>query len=54
MVFNFTAIAGNLAISPLIWGNSVFWKPSEKALLSNYLLFQICMEAEFPIPFLIL
>lgn len=46
--FNFTAIAGNLAISPLIWGNSVFWKPSEKALLSNYLLFQICMEAGIP------
>lgn len=46
--FNFTAIAGNLAISPLIWGNTVFWKPSEKALLSNYLLFQICMEAGIP------
>jgi len=46
--FNFTAIAGNLAISPLIWGNSVFWKPSEKALLSNYLLFQICMEVGIP------
>lgn len=46
--FNFTAIAGNLAISPLIWGNCVFWKPSEKTLLSNYLLFQICMEAGIP------
>ena len=43
--FNFTAIAANLATAPLIWGNYVMWKPSEKALLSNYLFYEICMEA---------
>lgn len=43
--FNFTAIAANLATAPLIWGNSVFWKPSEKALLSNHLFYEICLEA---------
>ena len=43
--FNFTAIAANLATAPLIWGNSVFWKPSEKAMLSNHLFYEICLEA---------
>ena len=43
--FNFTAIAGNLATAPLIWGNSVFWKPSDKSMLSNYLFYEICLEA---------
>jgi 1-pyrroline-5-carboxylate dehydrogenase len=43
--FNFTAIAGNLATAPLLWGNSVFWKPSEHALLSNHIFYEICMEA---------
>ena len=43
--FNFTAIAGNLATAPLLWGNCVFWKPSEKSLLSNHLFYEICLEA---------
>lgn len=43
--FNFTAIAANLATAPLIWGNYVLWKPSERAILSNYLFYEICMEA---------
>lgn len=46
--FNFTAIAGNLAISPLIWGNCVFWKPSTSSLLSSHLLYNICIEAGIP------
>lgn len=46
--FNFTAIAGNLATAPLLFGNNVIWKPSEKSLLSNWLFFQICMEAGIP------
>jgi len=46
--FNFTAIAGNLATAPLIWGNSVFWKPSENSLLSNNLFYEICLEAGVP------
>ena len=46
--FNFTAIAGNLATAPLLFGNNVIWKPSEKSLLSNWLFYQICMEAGIP------
>lgn len=46
--FNFTAIAANLSTSPLYFGNVVYWKPSEKSLLSNYLYYQICLEAGVP------
>jgi len=46
--FNFTAIAANLSTSPLYFGNVVYWKPSEKSLLSNYLYYQICLEAGIP------
>lgn len=46
--FNFTAIAANLATAPLIMGNSVLWKPSHTATLSNYLIFQTLREAGLP------
>ena len=46
--FNFTAIAANLSTAPLYFGNTVFWKPSEKSLLSNYLFYEICLEAGLP------
>ena len=46
--FNFTAIGGNLASSPLLFGNSVLWKPSDSAILSNYLFYQIMLEAGLP------
>ena len=46
--FNFTAIGGNLATAPLLFGNCVFWKPSEHAVLSNYLVYEILLEAGFP------
>lgn len=46
--FNFTAIAANLSTAPLYFGNVVYWKPSEKSLLSNYLYYQICLEAGIP------
>ena len=46
--FNFTAIAANLSTAPLYFGNTVYWKPSEKSLLSNYLFFNICLEAGVP------
>lgn len=46
--FNFTAIAANLSTAPLYFGNTVFWKPSEKSLLSNYLFYEICLEAGMP------
>jgi len=46
--FNFTAIAGNLAYTPAIMGNGVVWKPSDTAILSNYLIYKIFRDAGFP------
>lgn len=46
--FNFTAIAGNLVGAPALMGNSVIWKPSNTAVLSNYLLLNILEEAGLP------
>lgn len=46
--FNFTAIASNLAMSPVILGNTVVWKPATTALLSNYYLMEIYQEAGLP------
>lgn len=46
--FNFTAIGGNLASAPTMMGNVVLWKPSDTAMLSNYIVFQLLQEAGFP------
>ncbi|XP_045523316.1 delta-1-pyrroline-5-carboxylate dehydrogenase, mitochondrial [Pieris brassicae] len=46
--FNFTAIGGNLAYTPALMGNSVLWKPSDTALLSNWRIFNIMREAGLP------
>merc|ERR1712241_1053597 len=46
--FNFTAIAGNLAYTPCVVGNGVVWKPSDTAILSNYLIYKIFRDAGFP------
>lgn len=46
--FNFTAIAGNLVGAPALVGNTVVWKPSQAAVLSNYLLYKILIEAGVP------
>ncbi|OBA19338.1 delta-1-pyrroline-5-carboxylate dehydrogenase 1 [Metschnikowia bicuspidata var. bicuspidata NRRL YB-4993] len=46
--FNFTAIAGNLVGAPALMGNTVVWKPSATAVLSNYLLLSILEEAGLP------
>jgi 1-pyrroline-5-carboxylate dehydrogenase len=46
--FNFTAIGGNLAYTPALMGNAVLWKPSDTALLSNWLIFKVCREAGVP------
>lgn len=46
--FNFTAIGGNLTASPVIMGNVVLWKPSDTAVLSNYLVFKVLEEAGIP------
>src|SRR5215470_4828682 len=46
--FNFTAIAGNLPMSPALMGNTVVWKPAEAALLSAWQIFQLLEEAGLP------
>ncbi len=46
--FNFTAIAGNLPGLPALLGNVVVWKPSDSAIASNWLLYNILIEAGLP------
>jgi 1-pyrroline-5-carboxylate dehydrogenase len=46
--FNFTAIAGNLPGAPALMGNVVIWKPSDSAIASNWLLYNILLEAGLP------
>ena len=46
--FNFTAIASNLNMAPVVMGNTTVWKPSSTSILSNYVLMQIFREAGIP------
>ncbi len=46
--FNFTAIACNLNMAPVMMGNTTVWKPATTAILSNYYLMKIFMEAGVP------
>ncbi len=46
--FNFTAIASNLNMSPVLMGNTVVWKPATTSILSNYILMKIYQEAGLP------
>jgi 1-pyrroline-5-carboxylate dehydrogenase len=46
--FNFTSIGGNLSTAPAMVGNTVLWKPSSTAVLSNYYFMEILMEAGLP------
>lgn len=46
--FNFTSIASNLNMSPIMMGNTTLWKPATTAILSNYYLMQIYKEAGVP------
>jgi 1-pyrroline-5-carboxylate dehydrogenase len=46
--FNFTAIGGNLPTTAALMGNTVVWKPSEKAALSNDVVMRVLEEAGLP------
>lgn len=46
--FNFTAIGANLAVLPALLGNVVIWKPSDFAVLSNWTVYRILLEAGLP------
>ncbi len=46
--FNFTAIASNLNMSPVLMGNTTVWKPAQTSVLSNYYLMKVFEEAGLP------
>jgi 1-pyrroline-5-carboxylate dehydrogenase len=46
--FNFTAISGNLAGTPAMMGNVVLWKPSDTAVLSSWVIYQVLVECGLP------
>ena len=46
--FNFTSIALNLNIAPVLMGNVTIWKPSTTAILSNYYIMKLLQEAGLP------
>ncbi|MEO5826514.1 MAG: L-glutamate gamma-semialdehyde dehydrogenase [Gemmatimonadales bacterium] len=46
--FNFTAIGGNLPTAPALMGNAVLWKPAATASLSNWMVYQLLLEAGLP------
>src|SRR5437016_2031098 len=46
--FNFTSIGGNLPTAPAIMGNTVVWKPAATAVLSNYFIMRLLVEAGLP------
>ncbi len=46
--FNFTSIASNLNMAPAMMGNTTVWKASTTALLSNYYVMKVFIEAGLP------
>lgn len=46
--FNFTSIASNLNMSPILMGNTTIWKPASTAVLSNYYVAKVFIEAGVP------
>lgn len=46
--FNFTAIGGNLTAAPAVMGNTIVWKPSQTAMLSNYYVMKLFEAAGLP------
>lgn len=46
--FNFTSIAGNLACSPALLGNTVVWKPSYQSNYAAHVIMEILNEAGLP------
>lgn len=46
--FNFTSIGSNLNMAPVMMGNTTLWKPATTAILSNYWLMRVFMEAGLP------
>lgn len=46
--FNFTSIAGNLPVAPVMFGNVSVWKPAKTAVYSASVIMELLMEAGLP------
>lgn len=46
--FNFTSISVNLAAAPVLLGGTALWKPSQTAVLSSYVGYEVLEEAGLP------
>lgn len=46
--FNFAAIGLNLCTAPALMGNTCLWKPAIGSALSNYVTYQVLLEAGLP------
>ena len=46
--FNFTSIAGNLPTAPVLFGNTVVWKPASTSILSNWHILKLLEQAGLP------
>jgi 1-pyrroline-5-carboxylate dehydrogenase len=46
--FNFTSIAGNLPVAPVMMGNVCVWKPSKTAIYSASVIMEVLKEAGLP------
>jgi len=46
--FNFTSIAFNLCLSPVLMGNVAIWKPSQTAIFSSHYMMKLYKEAGLP------
>ena len=46
--FNFTSIAGNLPVAPVMMGNVCIWKPAKTAVYSAAVIMEILKEAGLP------
>ena len=46
--FNFCAIGVNLPTAPALMGNVCLWKPASTSVLSNYVAYQVLLEAGLP------
>ena len=46
--FNFTSIAGNLPVAPVMMGNVCVWKPAKTAVYSASVIMEILREAGLP------
>jgi 1-pyrroline-5-carboxylate dehydrogenase len=46
--FNFTSIAGNLPVAPVLMGNVCVWKPSKTAIYSASVIMEVLRKAGLP------